>query len=126
MNKNLLIGVSQIDHQHSEIFRSFQHLLLISPSDEAISEVLSRLTTQIHNHFQTEEAFMAGLGIPASERLAHLNAHSKIIEDLAAIHIETMFGTRVPFDEILNRVSIYVNEHVIEFDLGLKPYISLA
>lgn len=27
MNTNLLLGVSDIDHQHSELFRSFQHLL---------------------------------------------------------------------------------------------------
>lgn len=122
MNENLLIGVPQIDYQHRELFRSFQHLLTIAPGEEAISDALSRLTVQIHDHFETEEKFMRGLSMPVSEALKHKLAHTEIIEGLTEIHLETMYGLRVPFEEIIHRVSVYVNQHIIEFDLGLKAY----
>lgn len=123
MNTNLLLGVPHIDHQHQEIFRSFQHLLSIDAGEEPISEALSRLTNQIHQHFTTEEDFMARLDIPASEFAEHERAHTQIIEGLTEIYLESMYGLRVPFEEIINRVSAYVNQHVIEYDLLLKPYI---
>lgn len=123
MNKNLLIGVPKIDHQHTELFRLFQHLLSIGTSEEAVSDALSRLTTQIHKHFKTEEDFMAGLNMPAEMFLEHEQAHTQIIEDLTEIHLETRHGLGVPFEEIIKRVAAYVNDHVIEFDLLLKPYI---
>ncbi|MCG2578056.1 hemerythrin family protein [Dechloromonas sp. XY25] len=123
MNKNLLLGAPHIDHQHSELFHSFQRLLSIAPGEEAIADALSRLTNLIHEHFQSEEKFMAGINMPDVEMLDHVKAHGQIIEDLTAIHLETMFGMGVPFEEIVNRASIYVNQHIIEFDLGLKAYI---
>ncbi len=49
---------------------------------------------------------------------------SEIIESLTSIHLDSMMGLRVPFEEIINRVSAYTSQHVIEFDLGLKAYIS--
>lgn len=124
MNKNLLLGVPNIDDQHRELFRSFQHLLSIDPGEESLSEALSRLTNQIHQHFKTEEDFMAGLNMPAPELIEHVSAHTQIIEDLTEIHLESMYGLRVPFEEIINRVSAYVNEHIIEYDLCLRAHIS--
>lgn len=123
MNKNLLLGVPNIDHQHRELFRSFQHLLSINSGDESFSEALSRLTIQIHQHFKTEEHYMAGLDMPAAELAEHVLAHTQIIEDLTEIHFETMHGLGVPFEEIIKRVASYVNHHVVEFDLLLKLYI---
>lgn len=123
MNKNLLLGVPKIDHQHRELFRSFQHLLSIDPSDDSVSEALSRLTSQIHQHFDTEGRFMDGLEMPASELHDHVQAHTQIIEGLTEVYLESMFGLRVPFEEIIKRVSAYVQQHVIEYDLLLKPYI---
>lgn len=124
MTDNLMLGVSHIDHEHSELFRSFQHLLSVASSEEALSEALSRLTNQIHEHFQSEEAFMAGLNIPATEMLEHKKAHFDVIEDLTEIHLETMHGLHVPFEEIINRASAYVCQHIIEYDLALKAYIT--
>lgn len=123
MNKNLLLGVPKIDHQHGELFRSFQQLLSIGTSEEALSDALSRLTSQIHEHFKTEENLMAGLNIPAEMFLKHEQAHTQIVDDLTEIHLVTMHGLGVPFEEIIKRVAAYVNDHVIEFDLLLKPYI---
>jgi hemerythrin-like metal-binding protein len=123
MNKNFLLGVPKIDHQHRELFRSFQLLLSIGTSEEAVSDALSRLTIQIHEHFKTEENFMASLNIPAAMFLQHEQAHTQIVEELTEIHLEIMHGLGVPFEEIINRVAAYVNHHVLEFDLLIKPYI---
>lgn len=122
-NINLTLGVPSIDQQHHELFRSFQHLLSTGINEEAISDALSRLTLQIYDHFTTEEKFIDGLKLPEMMSLHHKQAHLQIIEDLTEIHLETMHGLGVPFEEIVNRVSGYVNHHIVEFDLELKPYI---
>lgn len=122
MNHNLLIGVPHIDDQHYEIFRSFQCLLSSGAGDESISEALSRLTNQIHEHFKAEEAFMVGLNMPAADFHDHQKAHSQIVESLTTIHLDTMQGLRVSLEEIISRVSVYVHQHVIEHDLPLKAY----
>lgn len=122
MNKNLLICEPHIDLQHTELFHSFQSLLAFPPGDDAIFEALSLLTTQMLEHFETEERFMSGIDMPAKEMDAHIQAHTRIIEGLTEIYLQSMYGLRVPFEEIINRVSSYVNEDFIELDLSLKAY----
>ena len=122
-NTNLMLGVPSIDQQHYELFRSFQHLLSTGINEEAVSDALSRLTIQIYDHFKTEEQLIDRLNLPEMMSLDHKLAHLQIIEDLTEIHLETMHGLGVPFEEIVNRVSGYVNHHIVEFDLELKPYI---
>ena len=123
MNKHLLLGVPNIDHQHDELLRSLQHLLAAGKCDEGFSEVISRLTIQIHDHFQSEERFMAGLALPPEMMREHELEHSRIIEELTQIHLDTMVGLRLPFEEIIGRIASYVSQHVIDFDFRLKPYI---
>ncbi len=123
MNKHLLLGVPEIDHQHSELFHSLQHLMAVGLNEEALSEVLSRLTRQIHHHFACEERFMAGLDIPEALLREHEQAHSRIIEGITQIHLDTMLGLRLPIDEVIGRVAAYVEHHVIDFDLGLKAFL---
>lgn len=123
MNSNLLLGVPQIDYQHNELFRSFQSLLSIGVNDEAVSEILSRLSIQIHQHFDTEERFMAGLNMPAAMLLGHEQAHFEIIEDLTEFHLQTMHGLEIAFQETVSRLATHLHHHVIEFDLPLKQYI---
>jgi len=97
MNKHLLLGVPNIDHQHDELLRSLQHLLAAGKCDEGFSEVISRLTIQIHDHFQSEERFMAGLALPPEMMREHEREHSRIIEELTQMHLDTMAGLRLSF-----------------------------
>jgi len=123
MDKHLLLGVPGIDHQHSELFHSLQHLMAVGLNEEALSEVLSRLTRQIHDHFASEERFMASLDMPEDLLREHELAHSRIIEDLTQIHLDTMFGLRLPVDEVIGRVAAYFEHHLLDFDLGLKAFL---
>ena len=124
MNKHLLLGVPYIDHQHDELLRSLQHLLAAGKCDEGFSEVISRLTIQIHDHFQSEERFMAGLALPPEMMREHEREHSRIIEELTQMHLDTMAGLRLSFEDIIGHFVSYISQHVIEFDLRLKPYIA--
>jgi len=123
MNANLMLGVPTIDRQHIELFRSFEHLVSAGVSEEVLSDVLSRLTLQICNHFQTEEGFMAGLDLPSKMLKAHHQAHEQIIEDLTQIHLDSMRGQGLPFEETVATVASCVNAHLVEFDLELRPYL---
>ncbi len=123
MNKHRLLGVPEIDHQHSELFHSLERLMKAGLNEEAFSEALSRLTRQMHHHFVREERFMAGLDMPETLRREHEQAHSRIIEGLAQIHLDTMLGLRLPVDEVISRVVAYVEHHIIDFDLGLKAFL---
>ncbi|MBK6358318.1 MAG: hypothetical protein IPF44_17195 [Betaproteobacteria bacterium] len=69
---------------------------------------------------------MSNLNIPAGMLRAHEEAHTQIIEELTDIHLGTMHGVGVPLEEIISRVATYVNKHVVEFDLLLKPYIQTS
>lgn len=123
MNKNLLLGVPNIDFQHSELFRSFRHLLSIRTNEEAVADALSQLPLQIYDHFETEEDFMFGLDMPSEMLLQHEQAHTQIVEELAKFHLETMDGLKMRPEEIINRIAAHIHHHIIEFDLLLKSYI---
>lgn len=127
MNEHILLGAPVIDHQHQGLFLSFRKLAAtgeVAFPKEAMSDVLSDLTKQIHEHFRTEEAFMLELGLPNDEYQAHLAAHNSIIEELAQIHLDAMYGKYQALPEVIGTVANWVQQHLVEFDLALKPYIA--
>lgn len=123
MNTNLMLGVPDIDHQHAELFRSLQSLISATPSEEIISDILSRLTLQICAHFAAEERFMADLKLPDEVLCEHHQAHQKIVEDLTEIHLNTMSGLPTPFEKMIPTVAHCVSNHLVVYDLGLKDYL---
>lgn len=127
MNEQLLLGNQMIDHQHQALLQSFARLSAVSErdhTDETLSDILSELTRQIHHHFQTEEELMASLNLPDDLARLHHAAHSQILEEVAQIHIEAMGGRKYSFPEIIHTVDLWVQQHLIQFDLSLKPYIA--
>ena len=127
MNQHLLLGAPVIDQQHQGLFVSFQKLAAAENTAyprEVISDVLSDLTKQIHDHFRTEEAFMLELGIPDEQFKAHRIAHLSILEEVAQIHLDTMYGKNHALHEVIATVSKWVQQHLVEFDLELKPFIA--
>lgn len=88
-----------------------------------ISDVLSDLTKQIFEHFRTEEAFMLELGLPDDMYQAHRAAHVSILEEVAQIHFDAMYGKSQALPEVIAIVANWVQQHLVEFDLTLKPYI---
>ena len=127
MNEHLLLGAPVIDKQHHGLFLSLRKLAATGDAafpKEAMSDVLSCLTKQINEHFRTEEAFMLELGLPDDQYHAHRAAHISIMEEVAQIHLDTMYGKNQDLPEVVATVSKWVQQHLVEFDLALKPYIS--
>lgn len=125
MDKHLLLGHPDIDRQHNDLFSVLARLRSIN-DEHAIADALSLLTELLHAHFDAEEKLLDSLDMPAEEKQKHVRAHHAIVEDLAAIHLNTMVGLRIPLEEIVDRASGYVLKHIIEFDLKLKVYIPEA
>ncbi|MBK7463987.1 MAG: hemerythrin family protein [Betaproteobacteria bacterium] len=126
MNEHFLLGAPIIDKQHHGLFASFRKLAATGDAafpKEAMSDVLSGLTKQIHEHFRTEEAFMLELGLPNDQFQAHRAAHISILEEVAQIHLDAMYGKAQALPEVIATVANWVQQHLVEFDLALKPYI---
>ena len=127
MHEHLLLGAPVIDKQHHGLFASFRKLAATGDATfprEAMSDVLSGLTKQIHEHFRTEEAFMLELGLPDDQYHAHRAAHISILEEVAQIHLDTMYGKNHELPEVVATVAKWVQQHLVDFDLALKPYIA--
>lgn len=126
MNPNLYLGDPLIDHQHAELFQSLQKLIAHGRTEESVSDILSTLTAQIYKHFKTEETVMNRLDLPPPILQAHQLAHQQIIEELTNIHLDAMYGVSAPLEQTIRKVAACVNHHLVEFDLGLKPYIQAS
>ena len=127
MNEHLLLGSPVIDQQHHALFVSLRKLASAKDAKfptEVMSDVLSDLTKQIFEHFSTEEAFMLELGLPDDMYQAHRAAHVSILEEVAQIHIDAMHGKSQALPEVIAIVANWVQQHLVEFDLTLKPYIA--
>ncbi len=127
MNEHLLLGAPVIDHQHHGLFVSFRKLAATGDAagpKEAMSDVLSDLSKQIYEHFRDEEALMQKLGVPDDQYQAHRAAHISIMEEVAQIHLDAMYGKSQDLPEVISTVANWVQKHLVEFDLALKPFIA--
>lgn len=123
MSDVLLIGHSSIDHQHQELLRTFQKLQSLVAHDDAANETLSTLTTQLCEHFTSEEAVMKQLAIPEPMFLEHELEHRRILTDVVQVHLEAMHGTQLDYPTLLAKVADWITTHIVDFDLALKQYV---
>ena len=126
MNKQFLLGDPKIDDQHIELFVLIERLVASehSPSpEESASLILGQLGERLFQHFQSEELLMADLGFPGQLFSRHVEAHMTILEELAHIHWVAMMGHAKPLAEVIDFVKTSIEQHLIEFDLALKPYM---
>jgi hemerythrin len=127
MNQSLLLGSPTIDHQHQGLFALLERLSGLPRNtnhEEEVSDILGKLTKQLQHHFLTEETVMDRLAMPNAMLKAHRAAHHKIIEELTQLHMDSMAGRPHSLDTIITDVSRWVYQHVLEYDLEMKPYIN--
>lgn len=122
---NYRIGIRIVDTQHDGLFDAFARLKR-SHSGEAVSDALSLLDDLIRQHFHTEEIVMRDLGLPEAMYQAHVEAHQRILEELADLHWRSMFGDAWTIDEVVSLVAGWVVDHLAEFDLALRPFVHQA
>lgn len=129
MNKQFLLGDSDIDRQHVDLFILIDRLVASEHSsspDEAASLILGQLGEHLFQHFKSEELLMTCLELPAPSFGRHVEAHMTILDELAHIHWVAMMGHAKPLAEVIAFVKTSIEQHLIEFDLALKPYIARA
>lgn len=127
MEQSLILGSPTIDHQHQGLFVLLERLSSLARDqdhEEEVSDILSKLTRQLQHHFLTEETVMDRLAMPHSMLRAHHAAHQKIIEELTQLHIDSMAGKARSLEMIIADVSRWVYQHMIEYDLEMKPYLN--
>jgi hemerythrin-like metal-binding protein len=127
MNQSLLLGSPTIDHQHQGLFALLERLSGLTRNadhEEELSDILGKLTKQLQHHFLTEETVMDRLDMPNVMLKAHHAAHHRIIEELTQLHMESMAGKPRSLETIIADVGRWVYQHMVEYDLDMKPYIN--
>lgn len=126
---SLHLGAPAIDQQHQALFVSFRKLMSSGQTqfpDEVLSDILSQLDEEIRHHFATEEALMVEIELPEPLLSQHCAAHEAILEELTQLHLDTMYGNEPRLPEVIATVVKWIQQHLAEFDLKLKPYIDRA
>lgn len=129
MNKQFLLGDPKIDRQHAHLFALIDKLVASEHSsspDESANFILGQLGEHLFQHFQSEELLMKNLQLTAPLFGRHVEAHMAILEELAHIHWVATMGHAKPLAEVIDFVKTSIEQHLIEFDLALKPYIARA
>ena len=123
MHSKLVLGEPSIDRQHEELLSRFESLSSAGISTERLSDTLSGLTVQICSHFRAEEMIMTQLSLPEGMYHEHCQDHLRIIEEITNTHLDSMYGRGISPEQVISKVANWVVQHLVEFDLTLKPYI---
>lgn len=123
--ESLVIGVPPIDQEHQGLF---DHLEVLKQSYGEVFDLsdfadsLSRLSSQLIDHFASEEKFMRAIGVPATELARHVDAHNQVIEQITELSFDLMERKRISRDQILGKVGGWIVEHLTDYDLELRQY----
>jgi hemerythrin-like metal-binding protein len=125
-DEDMLIGIPVIDAQHSLLFRLANRLLdhpAASARDEPIVDILTELGKSLILHFQTEEAVMRQLGVPADEIEQHAESHVRIIDQYTDLNLAAVQGNHHTAAEIYAKVCDWIHTHFSEEDRLIRRYV---
>lgn len=123
--QHLQIGIPSVDEEHQALL---DHLnaLLGSPGEtlevSEFGESLSRLNSQLIDHFTSEEKLMRSIGVAGSALARHVDAHSQVIEQITQLSFDLMKRRRISREQVLTRVRGWIVDHLSEHDLELRQY----
>lgn len=121
----LQTGIPSVDEEHRALM---DHLasLLNSPGEtldvSEFGESLSRLNSQLIDHFTSEEALMRSIGVTGTELARHVDAHSQVIEQITQLSFDLMKRRRISREQVLTKVRGWIVDHLTEHDLELRKY----
>lgn len=127
MNRDLELGEALIDAQHRALYRAIRSLASIDDTPgnaELISEHLNQLSILLRMHFVDEEVTMMKLCMPDELRQVHVKAHYEIVDEVTMLHLKIMGGNRPSLTELSEQIARWVIDHIMDFDLQLKSYLS--
>lgn len=120
------VGVPVIDQEHKALFANLDRLNADAeawPGSAEFSEVLSRLGRQINAHFDTEEQILRACAMPAEMVLAHVQAHTEILDQYARLNLDLMVGRQVTREEALAMIRRWIVAHVLHHDVKIQEYL---
>lgn len=121
----LNIGIPIVDAQHRAI-AALAYNIARHPDAALISEKGTDFLTDFHQvvaeHFDTEERLMKQSPLPEAAQRAHIEEHSALLERIVAYNFdETRRHGHRRVAEIMDDLSCFVVDHVVDWDSMLKP-----
>ena len=120
------IGLPAIDRDHVALVKQLDRLNShkeAHPGGDTFSEVLSRLGHQINAHFDSEEEILRSCGMPPELVLAHIQAHTEIIEQYTLLNLDLMAGKYCSREDALSLVRSWIVGHVLNHDVKISEYL---
>lgn len=125
-NESFMVGVPAIDEQHA-LLVNLANRLLDQPEafirDEKVVDILTDLGKFLILHFQSEEAMMRQLGLPAAEYDRHVHAHNLIIDEYAELNLQAARGHPRTAMDVFALVRTWLHDHYQNDDAKLRDYV---
>jgi len=124
----LVLGDPLLDSQHDDLLKCLHALKALPPDAEAYrcNEIISELSARIVQHFEYEESVMQQLQIPEEMLRQHEAAHQEILDEMANLHLNSMLDGYASAASLVPKVSQWVLNHHLKFDLSLRPFLEKA
>jgi hemerythrin-like metal-binding protein len=119
-------GLQLVDDQHSALIDELNRLIVdltAGTGSMLLSEVLSRLGRELHEHFSFEESQLAWLGMPPHEIAEHVAAHQAILSEYTELNLNLMDHQPVTRSDVLLRIRRWVLDHIVRYDLKMRDYL---
>ena len=127
LEPSLRVGVAAIDQEHEGLLEQL-HRLIVAPPDEqgaeTFAEVLGILGQDFTHHFEHEEKLLRGCGMPGAGVERHLQEHTQILQQYTQLQIDLMSGKFLDRAATLQMVERWLRDHIIDFDLKIRPYLA--
>lgn len=123
--KQLEIGIPSIDEEHKVLLSQLNGLFVHpgdTPQSAEFSEALSRLTSELLDHFASEERVMRALGISADRLARHIDAHNAVIEQITELSFDLMRRKSLHRDDVIFQVREWIIGHLADHDLELRGF----
>ena len=121
-----ILGVPILDRQHRSILALLKQLECTPEAlitSEGINELMTRLMSQLPEHFDTEEEWMKSSGMPSQLIAEHSVEHTRVIEDLTHLQTEAMKKNTVKVGAVVKIIREWILHHIYGLDLEIKKYV---
>lgn len=118
--------MSSIDKEHYDLLSQFNALnsdIDLSAHSARFSEALSRLGQKISTHFDNEEKIFMSSEMSVDAMLAHVQAHSTILEQYTQLNLDLMDGKTFARVELLSMIKHWVIDHIVSHDVLIRDFI---
>jgi hemerythrin-like metal-binding protein len=124
MDAKYLLGIQEIDVQHSGIFAAIEPLQKAASEEgqaQALVPALWKLRELLVNHFDFEESFMGAIACPDQQE--HQRRHAEI-RQLLDDCINTV-APASPGENLGRTIGDRISSHLLEYDVQMEKTVEL-